>query len=76
MSNKRALKQLADEFGYADIIECIEGEGWATGSVVAGACRKGCGFVEYSMEPDAIGYTCEEGCGDTVDSVLILLGVI
>jgi len=71
-----ALQAIADEYGYNDIMEAIEEEGWAYDSIVPGACRNACGFINYSVEPDARNYHCEECDTETVDSVLILLGVI
>ena len=56
-------------------MEAVDQEGWAIDSVVPGACKT-CGWINDSLEPDARDYACEEGCGNTVDSVLVLLGVI
>lgn len=71
-----ALEIVAEEFGYNNIMDAVEGEGWAWDGVIVGTCRKACGFINYSVEPDARNYYCEECETETVDSVLVLLGVI
>ena len=75
MSKKDALQAIADEYGYDDIMDAIEEEGWAIDSIVPGACTQ-CSAVRDSVEPDARDYECEEGCGRTLHSVLVLLDVI
>lgn len=73
--SKIAIQGILDEYGGDDIMAVTEANGWAWDSVVPGACRR-CGFVLDSVEPDARNYSCEEGCGRTVDSVMVLLGVL
>lgn len=58
------LDQLANEYGYDDIIDAIEGERWAYDSVVPALCALGC-----EVEPDG---TCEHDN----PSVLRALGII
>lgn len=71
-----ALELVAEDMGYDNIMDAVEGEGWAHDSVIVGTCRNACGFINYSVEPDACNYHCEECNTETVDSVLVLLGVI
>lgn len=71
------LQQLAEEYGYADIMDAIEAEGWAIDSVIPGLCRtKGCDGLNDCVEPDARNYFCENCGQSTIDSVLVRLGVI
>jgi len=76
MSKQEALEIVAEDAGYDDIMEAVEGEGWAHDSVIVGTCRNACGYINYSVEPDARNYHCEDCNTPTVDSVLVLLRII
>ena len=73
-TNKQLLEQLADDWGYEDVMDMLENN--TLDSVVPGICTtSGC---EYSCEcePDARENWCENCEAPTVKSCLVLAGVI
>ncbi len=73
VSNKQALRAVAEDLGLS-VMEMLEAA--STDSVVSGYC-KGCDTVYLECcEPDATNNHCEECDAGTVESVLVLAGLI
>jgi len=70
-----ALTDIVEEYGYEDAVDACEGEGWHIDSVVPGSCKT-CDYVTETVEPDARDYSCPECETNTVNSVLVLMGIL
>ena len=68
------IDKLVEDLGYDSIDELLEDVGYD--SIVPGICLNSACDATYDVEPDATDSYCEEcGC-DSVESILVLLGVI
>lgn len=74
MSNAQKLKQLATDMGYDDALEMLED--YAHDSVCPGICTEtGCSTVE-EVEPDCREGWCSRCNKGSIQSGLVLMGVI
>ena len=74
MSRKDKLSELADQYGYDTINEMLEEA--ASNSVVPAICiNRDCDYTDQ-LEPDAEKYECPDCNTNTVNSCLIIAGLI
>ena len=72
MTNNEALDQLSSDYGYEDVEQMLEEN--IIDSVNPGICRE-CGY-STDVEPDQDKGWCEECDTPTVESCMILAGII